>query len=64
MTIAELLSAGPFGGCVFCGYNGTGYYQTGTHPEPCPWRTIGGLDARAEALPEILGNYFEGLVPR
>jgi hypothetical protein len=28
--------------CVFCGYNGQGYWQSGTHAAECPWARVGG----------------------
>lgn len=33
--------------CLFCGYNGSGYFQTGTHSKDCPWYGIGGEKDRA-----------------
>lgn len=46
MKIAELLEAP----CIFCEYNGEGYYQPNTHSSYCPWSLIGGIDDRI--------NYF------
>ena len=42
-----LLEAPP---CLWCGYNGEGYYQAGTHGQSCPWHTIGGCDERLDRL--------------
>jgi len=36
--------------CKFCGYNGSGYYQTLTHHESCRWRHVGGMHERAVLL--------------
>lgn len=52
---AERLGAGDFNGllaapCLWCGYNGEGYYQAGTHGQSCPWNTIGGCDERLDRL--------------
>lgn len=48
---AERLGVGDSNGllaapCLWCGYNGEGYYQAGTHSQSCPWHTIGGCDDR------------------
>jgi len=32
--------------CKWCGYNGTNYWQEGSHPRHCPWHYVGGGDAR------------------
>ena len=34
-------------GCIFCGYNGEGYWQRGTHDARCPWVNVGGEEDRA-----------------
>lgn len=39
--------------CVFCGYNGRGFFQAGTHHEDCPWHNIGGVLDRYEALDDM-----------
>lgn len=52
--ISELLEAGANNGCLFCGYNGEGYWQHHTHTRNCPWYEIGGFQERAEALPEVI----------
>jgi len=36
--------------CVFCGYNGPGYYQVNTHAKNCPFCKIGGANEREHAL--------------
>jgi hypothetical protein len=36
--------------CVFCGYEGQGYWQEGTHDEACPWRDVGGEIHRQERV--------------
>jgi len=52
---AERLGVGDSNGllaapCLWCGYNGEGYYQAGTHGKSCPWNTIGGCDERLDRL--------------
>lgn len=43
-TIYEILN----GPCIFCGYNGQGYFKEMTHAQDCPWYEIGGSDERVE----------------
>lgn len=38
--------------CRWCGYNGEGYWQSGTHGRLCPWRFIGGERQRRSILGE------------
>lgn len=33
--------------CIWCEYDGAGYWQSGTHAPHCPWHTIGGQRERA-----------------
>ena len=40
--------------CIFCGYNGPGYFQRGSHKVGCPWHSIGGAQEREDALNEWL----------
>jgi hypothetical protein len=40
--------------CVFCGYKGDGYWQAGTHDLSCPWRGIGGEQARLDAYGRVV----------
>jgi hypothetical protein len=40
--------------CLFCAYDGQGYYQSGTHSTDCPWHVVGGSRAREVALPAVL----------
>ena len=48
--------------CVFCGYNGPGYYQTAAHKTVCPFYKIGGNLSRENYLkfiiPTLLKNYY------
>lgn len=44
--------------CVFCGYNGAGYWQPFTHPKPCPWHDIGGMDQRIRELRRIIHAHY------
>ena len=39
--------------CIFCGYSGQGYWQSGTHNENCRWRNIGGFKERRAALTSV-----------
>ena len=52
VSIAALLSAP----CLWCGYNGAGYYQPGTHAARCRWRSVGGLAGRSKEI----SNHGEG----
>lgn len=36
--------------CLWCGYNGSGYYQAGTHDQSCIWRDVGGERERIDRL--------------
>lgn len=36
--------------CIFCGYNGAGYWQKGTHSKDCRLSDVGGFDDRRKAL--------------
>jgi len=36
--------------CLWCGYNGAGYWQQGTHAENCPWHEVGGTTERIDVL--------------
>lgn len=36
--------------CVFCGYNGRGYWQSTTHDKECPWFMLGGYEERKQSL--------------
>lgn len=36
--------------CVFCGYNGSGYWQSGTHSKDCPFHEVGGDASRADHI--------------
>lgn len=44
--------------CVFCGYKGAGYYQSGTHDVLCPWYNIGGLVHRENNLRYVIAALF------
>jgi len=44
--------------CLFCSYNGHGYWQRGTHHKQCPWNAIGGEAERAENLPDLTRKLF------
>lgn len=41
--MSELVDKSP---CVHCGYNGAGFFQTGTHAKECPFYLIGGREER------------------
>ncbi len=36
--------------CVFCSYNGAGYWQSGTHAEDCPFHKAGGEETRVDYI--------------
>ena len=36
--------------CKWCGYNGSGYWQAGTHKPECPFYRIGGARERANIM--------------
>jgi hypothetical protein len=40
--------------CVFCDYNGRGYWQKETHSKHCPFYTIGGISDRQRELRGIV----------
>ena len=40
--------------CVFCGYNGPGYWQSGTHDWRCPWYWRVGFEERQRVLSAFL----------
>lgn len=45
--------------CKFCGYNGQGYWQKGTHDSDCPWRDVGGETEREKLLPDEVNKRIE-----
>ncbi len=49
--------------CIFCGYNGAGYYQKHTHGKHCPYYEIGGNEERKDALPDIIKRHYNKAVP-
>lgn len=36
--------------CLWCGYNGEGYWQPTTHELTCPWHNVGGRFDRLDRL--------------
>lgn len=42
--------------CLWCSYNGSGYYQIETHSNNCPWHKIGGASERSKWLRD--NNYY------
>lgn len=51
--------------CVFCGYNGHGYFQVGTHSKSCPWHYIGGEADREAKLGDVIArNHYEADILR
>ena len=42
--------------CMFCGYNGPGYFQKGTHASACPYYGVGGLAERKEMIGPFLSD--------
>lgn len=55
MEMSQLLAAE----CVFCGYNGEGYWQVGTHAKDCPWFNIGGEAERAAKVGVFMRIYYK-----
>jgi hypothetical protein len=55
MTIETLLEKSP---CLFCGYNGQGYYQAHTHAKDCPWYEVGGLEERIKQFPFVVKKLY------
>ena len=45
--------------CVFCGYNGRGYYQVGTHDVCCPWHRLGGSKERSDVFRTVVAALFK-----
>ena len=43
--------------CLYCGYNGKGYWQKGTHDKICPWHNVGGITEREELLRQSVKSY-------
>lgn len=46
----SIVNAAP---CLFCGYNGSGYWKAGTHEKDCPFHKVGGIEERRAALPKV-----------
>ena len=44
--------------CIFCGYNGEGYWQAGRHDKRCPWFVIGGFGERELEIRRTLESVF------
>ncbi len=44
--------------CVFCDYNGQGYWQVGTHDKKCPWHKWGGGTERNDMLPDVIRKLY------
>lgn len=44
--------------CIFCGFNGGGYWQAGTHSPKCPWYKIGGAAEREEKFSGAIKKMF------
>ena len=42
--------------CVFCEYNGSDFYQVGSHNVICPWVEVGGLTERGTMLMLVYGD--------
>lgn len=59
-TVRDLLSAP----CLFCGYNGAGYWQAGMHAEECPWHVIAGSYERAYCFRDEVVGIWDQLAER
>jgi hypothetical protein len=40
--------------CLLCGYNGSEYWQSGSHEKRCPWHTIGGAAEREQKMLKMI----------
>ena len=40
--------------CNFCGYNGPGYFQAGTHYLQCVWYSVGGYSERIDYFVRLI----------
>jgi hypothetical protein len=64
MSSLEIILEAP---CCFCGYKGSGYYQSETHEKHCCWYRVGGLSLRVDEMVKtakerrlrILPNFFD-----
>jgi len=45
--------------CVFCDYNGRGYWQKETHNKYCPFYKVGGVEDRENKLRDIVKRHYE-----
>jgi len=43
--------------CFYCGFDGAGYWQKGTHDKDCPVGRVGGKIERARLLPFLLKKW-------
>uniref|UniRef100_A0A6M3KX25 Uncharacterized protein n=1 Tax=viral metagenome TaxID=1070528 RepID=A0A6M3KX25_9ZZZZ len=50
--------------CIFCGYNGVGYWQGKTHSKECPWyETGGGYERKVRLLSALSGVLGKSCLP-
>lgn len=56
MVPADTLLITGIAPCVFCQYNGEGFYQPQTHGTSCPWENVGGLTERGALLMIVYGD--------
>lgn len=47
--------------CVWCAYDGVGYWQEGTHAESCPWHNVGGLAERLALVADAVAARLKTL---
>jgi uncharacterized protein CbrC (UPF0167 family) len=45
--------------CVFCGYNGPGYWQEKTHKKECPWFYSDGAYSRKYLLRRVVRRLYD-----
>jgi hypothetical protein len=45
--------------CVFCDYNGSNYWQKGTHNKYCPFFIVGGVQDREQELMPAIKTHWE-----
>lgn len=49
--------------CIFCGYDGRGYWQARTHGGDCPWHSVGSYTERASALAGLVASRIDRPTP-
>lgn len=60
VNVSQLLQAP----CIFCDYNGEGYWQKETHDERCPWHSVGGMEDRRNELGPLIHDMAKAWMQR